>query len=345
MRTTIIALLICLTSSVAFSADKVTMALNWVPEPEFGGIYNARENGTFAKNNLDVDIKAGGAGVPTWQRVAKGDVEFGVSSADEVIIARSNGADVVAIFATYQTCPQGIMVHASRGLKTIDEVFKGGTLAIEIGLPYSNFLEKKYGFKGVKRVPYTGGVAAFMADKNYAQQCFVTSEPLDAKKLGGDPQTFLIADSGYNPYTAVVITSGKYAKDHPVIVANMLLSLEVGWQDYLNDPKPANAAMAKLNKNMTAETFAAAAKAQQPLIEYADGQEQQRFLGQMTNERWKTLIDQLVDLKVVKNPPKSEECVLAQAPAPAPEPPVRGALPRPQLRNLPERFNPNDNGN
>src|SRR5690242_1079203 len=90
----------------ARAADKVSIALNWVPEPEFGGIYAARENGAFGRHNLEVNIKPGGAGAPTWQQVASGQAEFGVASADEVVIARASGADVVAFFAIYQTCPQ-----------------------------------------------------------------------------------------------------------------------------------------------------------------------------------------------------------------------------------------------
>src|SRR5262245_39510341 len=104
----------------AAAADKIKLALNWVPEPEFGGIYAAKQIGAFEKYGLDVDIAPGGAGTPTWQLVATGKVDYAVASADEVIIARSQGADVVAFFATYQICPQGIMVHSSRGLKGFD---------------------------------------------------------------------------------------------------------------------------------------------------------------------------------------------------------------------------------
>ena len=292
--------------SFATAAEKVTMALNWIPEPEFGGIYAAKEQGAFAKHELDVEISPGGAGVPTWQRVAQEKVEFGVASADEVIIARSKGADVVAIFTTYQTNPQGIMVHESRGLKTIDEVFKSGTLALEVGLPYTKFLDKKYGSAGVKRIPYTGGIANFLADKNFAQQCFVFSEPLAAKKQGSDPKTFLIADSGYNPYTGVIVTSGKYLKEHPAQVAAMAESLREGWEQYQKDPKTANEVMGKLNKSMDAETFAAAAKAQEELV--SPRMVDDFVIGSMTAARWQTLIDQLVDLKIVKNPPKATEC-------------------------------------
>lgn len=287
----------------ADSLAKVTLQLNWVPEPEFGGIYQAEQDGTFARNGLDVQVMAGGAGAPTWQLVAQAKTDFAVASADEVLIAREKQADVVAIFATYQTCPQGIMVHASRGLKTIADVFGGGTLAVEPGLPYVNFLKNKYGFDKIKLVAYDGGPASFMHDANFAQQCFVTSEPLAAAKAGADPQVFLIADSGYNPYTGVVITRGQYIREHPEQVKAMIAALRSGWQSYLDDPSKANAAMHALNADMDLPTFAAAAAAQKPLIQTEATR--QSGLGSMTLARWQTLAAQLVDLGVLKNPPPS----------------------------------------
>jgi NitT/TauT family transport system substrate-binding protein len=303
----VLAVVILSVASWTTAAQKVTIALNWVPEPEFGGIYQAKIDGTFEKHGLDVEIKPGGAGAPTWQRVASGQVEFGVASADEVVIARSNGADVVAFFTTYQTCPQGIMVHASRGLKSIDQVFSaGGTLALEIGLPYGKYLEKKYGLGKVKRVPYTGGIANFLADPNFSQQCFIFSEPIAARQAGSDPQTFLVADAGYNPYTGVVITSGDYLKQHPQIIKAMNDSLREGWMNYLKDPTPANQAMGQLNKTMDQATFAAAADAQKPLIE--SDETKKSGIGVMTQDRWKTLVQQLVDLRIIEKPVPAEEC-------------------------------------
>lgn len=301
----------CASASPALSQTRATIALNWVPEPEFGGIYQAKIDETFRKNGLDVEIKPGGAGAPTWQRVAQGQVEFAVASADEVVIARSAGADVVAIFTIYQTCPQGIMTHAERGLKSLEEVFKSpGTLALEIGLPYGKFLEKKYGLADVKRVPYTGGIANFMADKNFSQQCFIFSEPVAARRQGADPRTFLVAESGYNPYTGVIITRGDYLRDKPQAVLAMVESLERGWTQYLLDPRAANAEMQPLNPAMDAETFALAAEAQAPLVQMED--DRKRPLGEMRLERWQTLIGQLKDLGVIDTAPKAEECFLTK---------------------------------
>lgn len=306
-----IAAMVVAICAAAPAQTKVTMALNWVPEPEFGGIYQAKIDGTFKKNGLDVEIKPGGAGAPTWQRVAQGQVEFAVASADEVVIARSNGADVVGIFTIYQTCPQGIMTHADRGLKSLEEVFRSpGTLALEIGLPYGKFLEKKYGLGSLKRVPYTGGIANFLADKNFSQQCFIFSEPVAAKRQGADPRTFLVAESGYNPYTGVIITRGDLIRDNPQQVIAMIESLERGWTQYLLDPRAANAEMQPLNPAMDADTFALAADAQAPLVQMEN--DRQRPLGEMRAERWETLIQQLADLAVIDTRPKPDECFVTR---------------------------------
>src|SRR5258706_7915448 len=151
----------------AVAGTKLTLALNWVPEPEFGGFYAARETGAYRRQGFDVDIRGGGAGVPVIQMVATGRADFGTAGADEVITARARGADIVAVFATFQTSPQGIMVHASRGLTSLAEVFQSGTLAIEPGLAYAAYLKTRFPWEGVQIVPYDGGVARFLADSNF----------------------------------------------------------------------------------------------------------------------------------------------------------------------------------
>ena len=71
---------------------KVKLVLNWVPEPEFGGFYAAREIGSYDKQGLEVEIMGGGAGVPVVQMVAGGQADFGISGADEVLTAKARGA-------------------------------------------------------------------------------------------------------------------------------------------------------------------------------------------------------------------------------------------------------------
>src|SRR5579864_276777 len=213
------------------SPQKIRLALNWKPEPDFGGFYAA----PYQKYGLDVEILPGGAGTPTIQMVGAGSAEFGVVAADELVVARSQGNDVVALFAVFQNNPQGIMVHASRKLASLADLFKaGGTVALQRGLPYARLLEKKYGFDKVKIVPSPGGdISAFLADKNFAQQCFIMSEPLTARHQGADVQVFPVSEAGYNPYTTVLATSGDFLQQDLEHAKAMVAAVREGWRAYL----------------------------------------------------------------------------------------------------------------
>jgi NitT/TauT family transport system substrate-binding protein len=301
-----VALVLHHTPAVAAGPQSVKLVLDWKPEPEFGGFYAAEQGGLFAKQQLNVNIRSAGEGAPTWQLVATGRADFATTAADQVLIARSQGADVVAIFAVYQTFPQGIMVHKARGFTRIDDVFHNpGTLEAEDDT-WLHFCLQKFGKDGLKVTGYSGGIAAFLARPTCSQQCFITSEPILAKAQGGDPQTFLIAEAGYNPYTTVLITRGETLRNDPGLVKSMVTACRAGWRAYLDDPKPANAMMGRLNKDMDAAIFTAAAEAQKPLIETVETKK--AGLGTMTAARWETLAKQLVDLKVIEKPIAAKEC-------------------------------------
>lgn len=286
----------------AGGANKVKVQLNWVAEPEFGGLYAARDAGAYQRAGLDVDIVAGGAGVPVIQLVATGKVDFAIAGADDVVIARARGIDVVAVFATFQSSPLGVMVHESRGVGKLEDL-ASGTLAIEPGLPFGAWLKKKYAFKGVTLVPYDGGVAKFLADKEHAQQCYVTSEPIAVRKKGATPRVIAARDTGFDPYAAVVVVRGALLKEKRELVKSFVAATAEGWKSYLADPKPANATMGKLNPAMDQETFTAAAEAQRPLVAPPGA-----TLGSMSEERFRTLGAQLVEIGIIDKAPPAAEC-------------------------------------
>jgi NitT/TauT family transport system substrate-binding protein len=290
-------------------SGKTKLQLNWKPEPQFGGFYAAAaKDGPFAKEGLDVDVISGGVGTPTVQMVGSGQTDFAVVSADQLVIARSQGNDIVALLAIYQDCPQGLMTRVSRGFSTIGDIFKNpGTVAMERGLPYAQLLEKEYGFDKVKVVASPGGsITQFQQDPNFTQQCFVTSEPLAAKKAGIEVKTFLVKETGYNPYTTVLVTRGDLIRKEPKKVLAMVRACKAGWDAYLKDPGPTNTQMMQLNTGMDADTFAASAEVQKPLI--LTDEAKANGVGVMTPTRWETLVKQLADLKVVEKAPPAGEC-------------------------------------
>jgi NitT/TauT family transport system substrate-binding protein len=293
------------TTAPSSTGASIKLLLDWRPEPEFGGFYAAAlPGGAFANHQLSVAVSSAGEGAPTWQLLASGQADFATTAADQVLIARSQGADVLAIFTVYQTCPQGVMVHKARNFEALADVFQNpGTLAAEDNA-WLHFCEAKFAPVKVSITGYAGGFAPFLAQADYSQQCFITSEPILAARQGGDPQTFLIADSGYNPYTTVVITRGDIARNQPQLLKQMADACRDGWRAYLDDPTAANAAMGQLNTEMDAQTFTDAAAAQKPLIDTPAG------LGTMSLQRWHDLRAQLIDLKILTdaNAPPADAC-------------------------------------
>jgi NitT/TauT family transport system substrate-binding protein len=291
--------------STSLLADPLVLALNWKPEPQFGGFYAAQVHGDYREQKLDVEIIEGGSGTPTIQMLLAGRVDYAIVSADEVVIAHSRGGgNIVALFATYQINPQGIMTHAERGFESIEEIVHGdGVLLWQSGLPYAQYFRKKYSPLKAITAPYLGGIGNFQNDAMVSQQCFVTSEPLTAAAAGLKVKTFLVADSGYNPYTAVLVTRRDRLQHSRAEVEGMVAAVRSGWNNYLEDPTSTNQAMQALNRAMSAQTFTQSAQAQHALIK-TDTTER---LGEMTLERWQTLADQLLEIKVIPKPVTAKE--------------------------------------
>jgi NitT/TauT family transport system substrate-binding protein len=239
--------LVALAAAAVHSAN--TLALNWFPEAEHGGFYAAQADGIYKAAGLDIKLLPGGPGVPVLQQVATGRVDFGVSNADEVLIARSQGVPVVAVLAPIQTSPRVIMVHEESGIKSLADL-KDLTLAIEPQAPFANFLKKKLPLTNVRFVPYTGSVAPFVADKKWAQQAYGISEPFVAQGKGAKPVNLYVSDLGYNPYTSVLVVSEKTLKERPELVRKMVQASRDGWIRYLENAAGADSLMKKANSQL-----------------------------------------------------------------------------------------------
>jgi NitT/TauT family transport system substrate-binding protein len=174
-------------------------------------------------------------------------------------------------------------------------------------LAYARLLEKRFGFDKVKIVPSPGGdISSFLGDEKFAQQCFIVSEPLQARHKGVEVQTFPVADIGYNPYTTVLAANGAWLRDNAPRAKEFRAAVAEGWREYLDQPKPTNDRMNKLNPSMDAATFAEVGDAQKSFIE--TDETKQSGLGVMTEVRWQALVATLRDLGDVKSEVKAADC-------------------------------------
>lgn len=281
---------------------KVKLQLNWVPEPEFGGFYAAKQDGLFAAQGLDVELVKGGAGTPAPQMTASGTVEFGIVSGDQILTLAERGGELVGLFTVFHTSPMGVMVKKDSPYTSLEQVWTSNlTIAMEAGLPYIKFLNAKFGDGKVKIVPTGSGLAAFEAGTVKAQQCFISAEPVQMELKGVPVRVFSLAASGYDPYTVTVATNRKYLDANRDTCARFVAAVREGWTNYLKNPSKYNAALSALNPAMTVPAMDKAAVLQHELI--APAKDSKNPVGWMTAERWTKLGAQMKELGLLKQAP------------------------------------------
>ena len=280
-------------------AHGVRIALNWFPESEHGGYFAALVEGDFAARGLAVEILPGGPGVPVAPRVATGEVDFGVVNADDVVAARAAGLPVVALLAPIHRSPWCVMVHAGSGITRLDQL-RDVTLAMQAGTPYLAWLERHLPLEGVRVVPYTGSVAAFLASERWAQQAYAFSEPVVARAKGADVRCLAIADTGFDPYASVLIARDALVRDRPDLVRAVAGGAARGWERYVEDPAPAHAEILRRNPEIGREVLGRGAEALRPLVRDEDAARD--GIGSMRADRWSTLVDQMRALGQIDAP-------------------------------------------
>lgn len=272
---------------------RVRLQLNWTAEPEFGGFFAARERGLFAREGLDVELVQGGPGIPVAQLAASGKVEFAVVAANQLLELNAQGGDLVALFAVFQGNPMGVMVHENSPYRTLEELWQSdATISLEEGLADFSWLNSVYQGGKHRVVPYSANLAQFAADATMAQQCFFTSEPVSLLLKGTKTRVFMVSESGFDPYNAIVVTTRAHLAADEASCRSMVRACANGWRSYLDDQDAIQVVMAKENRSMSREAMDRSAAIQRSLIETAETK--QLGLGCMTTEHWRLTIEQLV---------------------------------------------------
>ena len=263
----------------------VKLALNWYPEPEFGGFYEGVLGGHYARAGFDVEIVPGGPGAPTLELLTAGRAQVAITDAADLLVKRHRGVKAVGAWPAFQLNPQGLMVHAASGITSIDQVPAGATVAIEQGAPFQQFLWSRLGWEGVvQQVPYGGSVGPFLADPAFIQQAFITAEPCAARAKGAEITFLKGSDVGWNPYGSLVA----FADPPPPWATRFVAATQAAWQAYEAAPDRANGAIASANDQLDPGLLACITEAQRPFLTGTDG------LGVMTAARWDAVAADLV---------------------------------------------------
>jgi NitT/TauT family transport system substrate-binding protein len=273
---------------------------DWSPQPEQGGNYQAEARGFYREAGLTVTILPGGPGHPVLTGLLAGQAEVEIAQSVDAIIRVGAGLPLVMIGAVMEHDPLAVMVHAGSPVRGLADL-NGRTVMALPGTTWLGYVKARYHID-FKLIPMNFSLAQFMADPELVQQCFITSEPYFVGLQGGRTRTFLIADSGFDPYR-VYVTTRRVLRERPAALRAFLAASIRGWDDFTaGDPGPGEERIARLNPQMTRPfmAYSVAAMVRYGLV--AGDPRRGESTGLLTARRLREQIELLLRLRLLAAP-------------------------------------------
>jgi NitT/TauT family transport system substrate-binding protein len=300
-------------STIVFSSDSVKIAMGYIPNVQFAPYYIAEQKGYFREEGLDVSFDYG-MSTDIMSLVASGQIDFGVSDGDQVIIAREKGIPVKVVYSMYVKYPVGIVSLVESGIKDINDL-RGRS----IGLP------GPYGssFIGLQVLLLHAGLGLDDVDVKYIGYTQIESlllRRVDAAVVYINNEAVVLRDMGYainlieayriTPMvSAAVITSDALIQKQPELVQRFIRAVVRASEFALSNK---DSVMDILGKSIPTLTEANRAINQKVLLEsmklWQDTDIEGHGLGYTTREDWQKSIDQLYRLGLIQKKVRPEEC-------------------------------------
>jgi NitT/TauT family transport system substrate-binding protein len=282
---------------VAAAPDKIRFKTDWFAQAEHGGFYQALVKGYYKDAHLDVDVIPGGPGVLVPQLLLSGTVDLAMGRSDDLVVFAHQGLPLVIVGVYMEHDPQALLLHEDDPAQSFADLNNRTIMAVP-GVHWIEYLRNQYHLN-LQQIPSNYGIAQFMADKTFIQQCFVTDEPYYVRKNGGHPKTFLLSESGYNPYR-IIFGTQSFVNAHPEAVRRFLAASLHGWDDYMNgDASLANAMIIQRNQQMDKDFIAFSTQAMRDQHIVFGKPELGEKLGLMTRKRMQEQAEILERLKIV----------------------------------------------
>ncbi len=294
-----LALSVAVAPAQAQPPEKFTYMTSWFAQAEHGGFYQAVAQGLYQQHGLDVTIRMGGPQVNAAQIMAAGQSDCIMGSTDiQMMQVRASGVPLVNVAAFFQKDPSVLIAHDD--VKKLEDL-KGKTLIIapQAGRSFWPWLKEKYGFTDEQARPYTFNIQPFLADRNSAQQGFLTSEPFAVQKAGVKATVLLLSNEGFPAYSTTVTCMDKTLKARSRAVSAFIKASAEGWKSYLANPAPGNALIKKANPDMSDEQLAYSLARMKEMGLLTGGDAATQGIGVITDARAKASYDFLVRARLL----------------------------------------------
>ena len=280
--------------SGAFAAEKLRFGLNWLPEGEHCGFFQAKASGLYDKVGLDVELKPGGPDVNVPLLVSAGQLDLGMGSSFTALNMIAQGIPAETVAAFFQKDPQTLVAHPDQGISTLADVKGKPVMVAKFSQQeFWQFLKQKFGFTDDQLRPYTYSAAPFLADPTAIQQGYVTEDAfLLGKQMPKPPVVLLLADYGYQNYATAVFGLRSFMEKKPAIVQAFIEATRKGYEQCMaGDYAAGMKLLLTMNPDHGEPLFHFKLKEMKARGLVDGGDAATMGIGAMTDARWKDFFD------------------------------------------------------
>jgi len=235
----------CGASTTSTALTPVTLFLGYIPNIQFAPVYVAVDRGYFKAAGIDIKLEHSFDETDGLTRIGTNQLQFGLVSGDEVVLARAKGAPVVYVFRWYQNFPVGVVVPADSSIqkpedlagKVVGVPAKYGASYVGLEALLSAVKLKESDLKEVKVIGFdTAPVVC--ANQVDASVIYVANEPAQIEQKCFKVRVIKISDYA-NIVSNGLVTNDTTISQKPDLVRAMNGALAKGLADTLVDPKSA----------------------------------------------------------------------------------------------------------
>lgn len=225
-------------AALAQAPARMTMALSWIPNVQFAGLWIAMERGHFAAEGIEARFTPGGPNAPDpLVQLAAGNAQICTANWLPILDAVGRGNDFVVVGATYGRSPGAICSMARKPIRTPADLVGARVLA---QTPSDRIIvESILGLanqpKEFRMIPTGFSPEPLVNGDGDAYFCFAINQPITLERMGlkqgVDFHVTLLDELGYRLPGAFIVTRRSTIASNRRQVVGFLRALARGWRE------------------------------------------------------------------------------------------------------------------
>jgi putative hydroxymethylpyrimidine transport system substrate-binding protein len=291
--------------------EKLTLDLDFYPNPDHAGIYMAQEEGFFKEAGLEVAIDSPTDPSAPLKDVAAGRADLAITYEPELMLAHEQGLDAVAVAALVNRPLTSLIWLRKSGIKGVADL-KGKTVSYA-GIPYQEAFLKtilrraQVPSSAVKAVNVGFGLLPSLISGSAQAMLggYSNVEGVDLRERGKQPVITPVDELGVPTYDELVLVARRSTLEAEGQKIRLFISaLKRGTEAAVKNPKAATEAVLAANPSLEPKLTEAEIAATLPLL---GARTAGKPYGYMDPQEWEAFAAWMRDEELIATLPKASE--------------------------------------